>query len=170
MTGDVELAPVSGEDGSRALRTSFGRFPSGVVALCAVVDGAPVGMAASSFTSLSLDPPLVLVCVDRASTTWPRLRGADRLGVSVLGEAHDAAARQLASRTADRFAGLDLATSADGALLVHGATAWLDCSLEEELPGGDHLIVVLRVHGHRALDDQGPLVFHDSGFGRLAPG
>lgn len=150
----------------RALRDAFGRFPSGVVSACARVDGAPVGMAMSSFTSVSLDPPLVLVCVDRASSTWPRLVGAERLGISVLGEAHDRTARQLASRTADRFAGLSLVDGEGGALFVDGATAWLECSVESELPGGDHVVVLLRVHGHRVLEP-GPLVFHASGFSSL---
>ena len=155
----------------RALRDAFGRFPSGVVSACARVDGAPVGMAMSSFTSVSLDPPLVLVCVDRASSTWPRLRDrpdGGRLGVSVLGEAHDATARQLASRTADRFAGLPLVDGEGGALFVGGAAAWLECSVESELPGGDHVVVLLRVHAHRVLET-GPLVFHGSTFTTVAP-
>ncbi len=152
----------------RALRDAFGSFPSGVVSACAVVDGSPVGMAMSSFTSVSLDPPLVLVCVDRASSTWPKLRDAQRLGISVLGEAHDATARQLASRTADRFAGLPLVDGEGGALFVGGAAAWLECSVESELPGGDHVVVLLRVHGHRVLET-GPLVFHGSTFTTVAP-
>ncbi len=160
-----------GAERNRALRDAFGRFPSGVVSVCARVDGQPVGMAVSSFTSVSLDPPLVLVCVDRASSTWPRLHEAGehgRLGVSVLGEAHDATARQLASRTADRFAGLGLVDAGEGALLVEGATAWLECSVEAELPGGDHVVVLLRVHAHRTLET-GPLVFHASTFTTVAP-
>lgn len=155
----------------RALRDAFGRFPSGVVSACARVDGVPVGMAMSSFTSVSLDPPLVLVCVDRASSTWPKLRDrvdGGRIGISVLGEAHDTTARQLASRTADRFAGLPLVDGEGGALFVGGAAAWLECSVESELPGGDHVVVLLRVHGHRVLET-GPLVFHGSTFTTVAP-
>ena len=71
------------------LRHVFGAFPSGVAAVAALVGGVPVGIAASSFTSVSLDPPLVSLCVAHTSTTWPLLRGADRLGVSILGEAQD---------------------------------------------------------------------------------
>ncbi|MGQ7297119.1 flavin reductase family protein [Quadrisphaera sp. KR29] len=168
MTG-VDDAPDTAS-AHRALRDAFGRFPSGVVSACARVDGAPVGMAMSSFTSVSLDPPLVLVCVDRASSTWPKLREraeGERLGISVLGEAHDATARQLASRTADRFAGLSLVDGVGGALFVDGAAAWLECSVAEELPGGDHVVVLLRLHAHRVLEP-GPLVFHASGFTTVA--
>lgn len=175
MTDDHDLDRPPGlvpAGDHRALRDAFGRFPSGVVSVCARPGGdvaaAPVGMAVSSFTSVSLDPPLVLVCVDNASSTWPKLRDAQRLGVSVLGEAHDATARQLASRTADRFAGLELVDGEGGALFVGGAAAWLECSLESELPGGDHVVVLLRVHAHRVLET-GPLVFHGSTFTTVAP-
>jgi flavin reductase (DIM6/NTAB) family NADH-FMN oxidoreductase RutF len=70
------------------LRRVFGCFPSGVIAVCASIDGEPVGMAASSFTTVSVAPPLVSICVQNTSTTWPRLRECERLGVSVLAEHH----------------------------------------------------------------------------------
>ncbi|WP_349263643.1 flavin reductase family protein, partial [Actinocrinis sp.] len=88
------------------LRRVFGAFPTGVTALAALVDGVPVGMAANSFTSVSLDPPLVSVCVATASATWPSLRRANRIGVSVLSHRQETASRQLAARGIDRFAGL----------------------------------------------------------------
>jgi flavin reductase (DIM6/NTAB) family NADH-FMN oxidoreductase RutF len=79
-----------------ALRRAFAMFPSGVTAVCATVEGRPVGLAASSFTSVSLDPPLVSVCIAHTSSTWPLLRAAGRVGVSVLAEGHASIARQLA--------------------------------------------------------------------------
>ena len=72
-----------------ALRRVFGAFPTGVTALAALVDGEPVGMAASSFVAVSLDPPLVSFCPAISSKTWPRLRRAARLGISVLGGAQE---------------------------------------------------------------------------------
>jgi flavin reductase (DIM6/NTAB) family NADH-FMN oxidoreductase RutF len=149
------------------LRQAFGQFPSGVVAICAEVDGEPTAMAASSFVGVSFDPPLVAFCVQNSSTTWPRLRGADRLGISVLGEAHDVAARTLAAKTGNRFEGLSTTTTVDGAVFVDGACAWLDATVTEEVPAGDHAIVLMRVN-ELDLRDELPIVFHRSAFRRLA--
>ena len=99
-TRPLELQAVTADP--TALRSTFALFPSGVAALSAVVDGGPVVLVASSFqVGISLDPPLVLFAVQHTSTSWPKLKNADRIGVSVLGEAHDLAARQLASKAAD---------------------------------------------------------------------
>ncbi|MEY9928430.1 flavin reductase (DIM6/NTAB) family NADH-FMN oxidoreductase RutF [Catenulispora sp. GP43] len=152
----------------RELRRVYGAFPSGVTAVAALVDGVPVGLAASSFTSVSLAPALVSVCADNRSTTWPVLRTLPRLGISVLGAHQEAACRRLSSKNGERFAELDYRTSADGALFVEGASAWLDCSIESVLPAGDHDIIVFRVHDLDADPAVPPLVFHGGTFGRLA--
>ncbi|MCW2683808.1 MAG: hsaB [Blastococcus sp.] len=151
----------------QVLRRAFGTFPSGVVALCAVVDGEPQGMVASSFVTVSLEPPLVAFCVQWTSTTWPQLENRPRIGVSVLGESHDAAARQLASKVGSRFADLPVQTTEDGAIFLHGAGAWLDCSVEGKVPAGDHGIVLLRMHAITLHDGIAPLVFAGSTFRRL---
>jgi flavin reductase (DIM6/NTAB) family NADH-FMN oxidoreductase RutF len=151
-----------------AMRQAFGSFPTGVTALAGLVDAAPVGMAASSFTSVSLDPPLASVCIAVTSTTWPRLRRAERIGVSVLGHRQRAVCRRLAARGVDRFAGLDWQATPDGAVLLAGAGAWFDCSLTREIPAGDHTLVLLTVHRHGRDPRTRPLVFHGSSFGRLA--
>jgi flavin reductase (DIM6/NTAB) family NADH-FMN oxidoreductase RutF len=88
------------------LRRVFATFPTGVAAVAAVVGGEPAGLAANSFVSVSLDPPLVSVCIAHTSTTWPTLRSADRLGISVLGDHQESVSRQLSSRDSARFAGL----------------------------------------------------------------
>jgi flavin reductase (DIM6/NTAB) family NADH-FMN oxidoreductase RutF len=149
------------------LRRVFGTFPTGVVAMAAVIDSAPVGLAASSFVSVSLEPPLVSVCVAHTSTTWPVLRGAGRLGISVLGADQESAGRQLAAHGVDRFAGLGWRATADGAVLLAGASAWLDCAVEQQLAAGDHDIVLLRVHDLGADPRVPPLVFHGSAYRRL---
>lgn len=161
----IELDTVSGDP--LQVRRAYGCFPSGVTAVCAMAAGEPVGIAASSFTSVSMDPALVSVCVQHTSTTWPRLRELPRLGVSVLGENQHAAASRLASKQGDRFAGLDLETTAEGGVLIHGAVAWLDCSIHAEVEAGDHDVVLLRIHGLRAHPDEAPLVFHGSRFRQL---
>ncbi|MFG1925728.1 flavin reductase family protein [Cryptosporangium sp. NPDC048952] len=152
----------------RELRDVYGAFPSGVVGLCALVEGVPVGMAASSFVAVSLEPPLVAVCVQKTSTTWPRLRSLPRLGVSVLGESHDLAAKRLAAKTGDRFEGLSIGTTDGGAVLIEGASAWLECTVDREVPAGDHDIVLLRIETFEYEPAVAPLVFHSSGFRRLS--
>ena len=87
----------------QTLREAYAQFPSGVVAIAAEIDGVPVGLAASSFVSVSIDPPLVAVCIQNTSTTWPKLEAAPNIGVSVLGEAHNDAVRTLAAKTGDRW-------------------------------------------------------------------
>lgn len=149
------------------LRQAYGTFPSGVVALASRIDDAPVGMAASSFVSVSLDPPLVAVCIQNTSSTWPKLAAAQRIGISVLGEAHDVAVRSLAAKTGDRFAGLTVRTTDDGAIFIEGASAWLDATVDQEVPAGDHVIVLLRVHALEVHDGVAPIVFHASRFRKL---
>ncbi|MEV6923896.1 flavin reductase family protein [Dactylosporangium sp. NPDC051485] len=149
------------------LRRVFGAFPSGVTAVAALVDGVPAGLAASSFTSVSLDPPLVSVCIARTSSTWQVLRRAARLGVSVLAADQERLGRQLSARGVDRFAGVTWRATRGGEILLDGACAWLDCSIEREIPAGDHDIILLRVHALDADRSVAPLVFHQSTFGRL---
>ncbi|QSE90532.1 flavin reductase family protein [Rhodococcus pseudokoreensis] len=161
------MITLTGIEDAQLLRQTFGCFPSGVVALTAVIDGEPVGLAASSFTSVSLEPPLISVCIASTSTTWPRLRQAPRIGVSVLGEGHGSACRQLSSKTGDRFAGVDLEVTDEGAAFVDGATALFDCSIETEIPAGDHDVVLMRIHALHSDTDTSPLVFHGSKFRTL---
>jgi flavin reductase (DIM6/NTAB) family NADH-FMN oxidoreductase RutF len=151
-----------------ALRQAYGTFPSGVTAVCAMRDGAPVGIAASSFVSVSMDPPLVSVCVQHTSSTWPLLADRPRLGLSVLGSGHDKACRQIASKTGDRFAGIAFTATDEGAVLLHDAAAWLDCSIFQVVEAGDHDLVLLKVEALQTHVDVAPLVFHGSTFHALS--
>ena len=154
----------------RQLRQAFACFPSGVTAVCALIDRTPVGMAASSFTSVSVDPPLVSVCIQKTSATWPVLKNAPRLGLSVLAEGHDAACLQLSKKEGDRFAGLEWDAGARHSLFIRGCSAWLECSLFEEVEAGDHIIALLEVHGLDTSPHTPPLIFHGSTFRRMASG
>ncbi|NGP07405.1 flavin reductase family protein [Rhodococcus sp. 14C212] len=151
-----------------ALRTAYGCFPTGVTAICAVRDHQPVGIAVSSFVAVSMEPPLVAVCVQHTSTTWPRLADLPRLGLSVLGADHDAACRQLAAKHGDRFAGLDWSATDDGSIFLHEAATWLDCRIHQIVAAGDHDIVLLRVEALEIHKGVGPLVVHASTFHSLA--
>ncbi|GAA3221089.1 flavin reductase family protein [Dactylosporangium siamense] len=154
------------------LREVFGIFPSGVVAVAALVDGVPVGLAASSFTSVSLDPPLVSFCIANTSKTWPDLRRAPHLGVTILADHHSSVARQLAGAVERRFDGLPLIVTAEGAVTLDDGLAHFDTTIYNEVPAGDHTIILLRLSaaGRSQLPDPSPLVFHQSRFGRLHTG
>jgi flavin reductase (DIM6/NTAB) family NADH-FMN oxidoreductase RutF len=169
MTIELPYQLLADELDNTMLRRAFGAFPSGVVAVAAEVDGALVGMAASSFTSVSLSPPLVSFGIARESSTWPVLRRSSRLGVSVLADHHDRACRQLAGPAAARFAELSLHRSEDGAVTLDDAVVAFETSIYNEIPAGDHTLVLLRLHAVGQSDVVGsPLVFHRSGFGRLS--
>jgi flavin reductase (DIM6/NTAB) family NADH-FMN oxidoreductase RutF len=162
----IDLSP--GELDTAVLKQAYGSFPSGVTAVCAYRDGVPVGIAASSFTSVSMDPPLVSLCVQRASTTWPTLSNGARLGVSILAEKHDEVCRQISAHARDRFAGIGWDRTEDDAVLLHDAAAWMVCSIAQTVLAGDHELILLRVHSLRVQADVAPLVFHRSKFRQLA--
>lgn len=164
MTITSVPGPVSD---AAALRRAFGHVPSGVVAICATVDDEKVGMAVSTFVPVSLDPPLVAFCVQNSSSTWPRLVGLPHLGISVLGDEHDGAARGLAAKAGDRFADVDTESRDGGALFVSGTALRIDATVEQQVPAGDHAIVVLRVNDLYTDAEVEPIVFHRSGFRRL---
>jgi flavin reductase (DIM6/NTAB) family NADH-FMN oxidoreductase RutF len=152
------------------LRQAFGVFPSGVVAVAAEVDGEPVGLAASSFTSVSLDPPLVSFSIANTSKTWPTLRGAERLGLTVLADHHDQVCRRLAGPVEHRFDDVPVTTTDDGAVTLDEGLARFDCSIHQEVVAGDHTIVILQLHAVDHTDGSLPLVFHRSGFTRISAG
>jgi flavin reductase (DIM6/NTAB) family NADH-FMN oxidoreductase RutF len=161
------MTPAPGDLTPDVLRGAFASFPSGVTAVAAIRAGSPCGLAASSFTPVSLQPPLVSVCIARTSTTWPELRTAPRFGLSVLAEEHGQVARSLAARGTDRFAEVSWQRTRQGAVFVHGSALWLDCIRYDELPAGDHEIVLLCVQQLWAYPDVPPLVFHGSKFRQL---
>ena len=159
---------ISTDFDQSALRQAFSCFPSGVTAFCGMIDGVPEGIAASSFTSVSLDPPLVSVCVQNTSTTWPRLAGLDRLGLTVLASEHGTVARALAAKNVDRFAQVEWLATETGAVFVHGAALWMECSPYQAIEAGDHQIVLLQVESLAMNPDIAPMVFHRSTFHGLA--
>ncbi|RLV50398.1 flavin reductase [Nocardioides mangrovicus] len=168
----MSVLPTNQDLDASLLRKAFGVFPSGVVAVAAEVDGRPIGLAASSFTSVSLDPPLVAVNLAVTSKTWPDLRRSEHLGITVLAARHDVVCRQLAGPVADRFAGVDYTVGPEGGITLDDGLARFDCTIYREVEAGDHVLVLLRLHTvtHAEDDASGsPLVFHRSGFGTVLP-
>ena len=161
LTTNQDLDPLR-------LREAFGIFPSGVVAVAAEVDGELIGLAASSFTSVSLEPPLVQFSVANSSKTWPTLRRASRLGVTILAAHHGDVCRQLAGPVESRFDDVLTSASEDGAVTVDDGLARFDCSIYREVEAGDHTLVLLQLHAVEQADTSFPLVFHRSAFGNLS--
>ncbi|WP_168703169.1 flavin reductase family protein [Gordonia paraffinivorans] len=151
------------------LRSVFGAYPSGVVALCGIDNGEPNGMVVSTFTSVSLAPPLVSVCIQKTSQTWPSLRRLQRVGVSVLGAHHTSACRSLSSKDGDRFDGVGWTTHDGDSVLIHDSSAWMITSVANEIEAGDHLMVLLEIHAMDMDPTIEPLVFHASGYHRPTP-
>ncbi|CAN5178330.1 flavin reductase family protein [soil metagenome] len=152
------------------LREAFGSFPTGVVAVAAEVEGQLLGLAASSFTSVSLDPPLVSINLATTSKTWPDLRRATHLGLTVLADTHGPLCRKLAGPVDERFVGVAHTVTPEGAVIIDDGLAAFDTTVYREVDAGDHVLVLLELHavehGSLALS---PLVFHRSQFGSLAP-
>lgn len=146
-------------------RRVLGHFPTGVCVVAAFDGEAPVGMAINSMTSVSLDPPLVLVCPARSSKTWPAIRGAGGFCISVMASHHEQISRAFAARGADRFERIPWHVRT-GAPALDGAIAWLDCRLWGEHPAGDHTIVVCEVIAAESSEQATPpLVFFRGRYG-----
>lgn len=161
--GDNLIEPTA-----QAMRCVTGAFPTGISLVAAIVDGHPVGLLANSFTSVSLDPPLVSVNVALTSTTWPALRDATQWGISILSADHVDKVRMLSRTSAERFSDIDWYEAGGGAMLLTGSSATFEVSLEAEVDAGDHILALLRVHGlHRDMDAN-PLVFYGSQLRQLA--
>lgn len=150
-------------------RATLARFASGVTVVTARgADGTDHGMTVSAFTSLSLEPPLVLVCLDVAATLLPHLDATGAFGLSILGAGQSDLSRRFADQSSDRFQGAHLVRAASGAALLDGAVAHLECRKVAVHPGGDHVIIVGAVEAARAFEGE-PLVYFGRRYGRFEP-
>jgi flavin reductase (DIM6/NTAB) family NADH-FMN oxidoreductase RutF len=145
-----------------ALRQAMGHFVTGVTVVTSVsADGQPAGTTANAVSSLSLDPPLILVCFDRASLTLRAVRSHGAFAVNMLADGQRHLSVNFAQRgLAAAWDGVGHQAGATGSPRLHGALAVVDCTVEHELPGGDHEIIVGRVRDVITADaGASPLVF-----------
>ena len=149
------------------LREVLGHFASGVTVVTAVTDDGPIGFTCQSFSSLSLDPPLVVFAPARTSVTWPRLREIGRFCVNVLAEGQDDVSQNFARSGGDKFDGVPWSPSAHGSPVLDGVVAWIDGALWAEYDGGDHTLVAARVLDLGAEPGRRPLLFHRGTYGFL---
>lgn len=153
---------------ARQLRDVFGRFATGVALVGAHVQGRPVGILTNSFTSISLDPPLVALSFARTSTSWPLLQHASQWGISVLGQHQEQDMAHLTRPAMNRFDGLDWRADEEGALFLGRAIATISVRPQQEIDAGDHILTLLRVTAAHTHGVENPLIFHRSQTRRLA--
>jgi 3-hydroxy-9,10-secoandrosta-1,3,5(10)-triene-9,17-dione monooxygenase reductase component len=150
-------------------RSVLGHFATGVSVVTALDQSEPIGLTVQSFCSLSLDPPLILLCPARTSTTWPRIEARGKLCINLLAEDQEHLARQFAKPGTDKFAGVGWSpTATTNSPLLEGCIAWIDCELTAIHPGGDHVVAICRVLDLSARSDLRPLIFFKSGFERMS--
>jgi 3-hydroxy-9,10-secoandrosta-1,3,5(10)-triene-9,17-dione monooxygenase reductase component len=167
MTASPEVPRIVDPE---VMREVLGHFASGVTVVTAVTTDGPTGFTCQSFSSLSLDPPLVAFAPARTSQTWPALRAIGRFCVNVLAEGQDAVSRNFARSGVDKFQGVPWSPSAHGSPVLDGVVAWIDGELWAEYDGGDHSIVVARVLDLGAEPERRPLLFHRGSYGLLDRG
>ena len=154
---------------SREFRRILGHYPTGVCAITAISEGRPVGMVVGSFTSVSLDPPLVAFLPDRNSTTWPLVQAAGRFCVNVLSEQQQDVCRALSSKAADKFEAVAYRLSAANVPILEDVVAWIDCELYAVHEAGDHYIALGEVLALDVGRPHPPLVFLKGAYGSFSP-
>jgi 3-hydroxy-9,10-secoandrosta-1,3,5(10)-triene-9,17-dione monooxygenase reductase component len=146
-------------------RDVLAQLPTGVAVIASHGDEGPLGLVANSVTSVSLDPPLILFCPAKTSTTWPKIRSGGAFCLNVLADHHEDLSRKFARKGGDRFAGVAYSSRDAGPALTE-AVAWIECGVHAEHDAGDHTIVVASVMAmERAVTDLEPLVFFRGRYG-----
>lgn len=152
-------------------RRVLGQFPTGITAITATVGAEPVGMVVGSFTSVSLDPPLVAFLPSKTSTTWPRIEAAGSFCVNVLGTDQEEVCHALMAKDPDAFTRLGWTTeTCTGAPALTDAVAWIDCRVAQVVDAGDHWLVIGEVVDLDVGRPQTPLIFFRGGYGRFEAG
>ena len=148
-------------------RAVLGRFASGVTVVTTRDDaGRDHGMTVSAFCSLSLEPPLVLVCVDHAASMHPLLMVGAQLAINILAAGQEALSRRFSGKDADRFDGIGYSRGLTGAALLDDVLAALECRIARTHEGGDHTIVIAEVESASARAER-PLLYYRGGYAQL---
>ena len=151
---------------SHKFRDVLGRFCTGVTVVTSISDGVPVGMTCQSFTSVSLDPPLVLFCPAKTSRAWPRIQRSGHFCVNLLSHDQLELSNGFAAKGADKFAGVSWRPSVTGAPLLDGVLGWVDCRVYAVHEAGDHYVVIGRVMDLGVEEAPHPLLFYRGKYAR----
>jgi 3-hydroxy-9,10-secoandrosta-1,3,5(10)-triene-9,17-dione monooxygenase reductase component len=154
---------------SMEFRRVLGHYPTGVCVVSAMDGGTPVGMVVGSFTSVSLDPPLVAFLPDRKSTSWPRIERAKRFSVNILSTHQQAVCQALSSKAGDKFGAIDYRLADCGLPVIEGIVAWIACDLEAVHDAGDHFIAIGRAQSLSVASEHMPLLFFQGRYGQFSP-
>lgn len=160
---------ASGIDAAR-FRQVLGQYPTGVSVVTSTAQDRPIGMTVGTFTSVSLDPPLVAFLPQKTSTTWPLIEANGRFCVNVLTWEQEHLCRQMARPSDQKFTDVGWRDSELGSPIIEAAVAWIDCEITSVVDAGDHLIVIGAVRDLDIEKDALPLVFFRGGYGRFTPG
>jgi flavin reductase ActVB len=154
-----------------AFRNAMAQFASGVTIVTTVqADGVPKAFTASAFSSLSLDPSLILVCLDRKADSHPAFERAEHFTVSILAEGQADTALRFAKSGGDKFGGFEVEQgSVTGMPIIPGALVHLECRMHDRLPGGDHTILIGEVLSAETYAERPPLLHHNRRFGAFQP-
>lgn len=153
---------------SRYFRQVLGYFPTGVVAVSAMDDGEPVGLAVASFTSVSLEPPLIGFFPSRSSVSWLRIQRAGSFVVNVLAEHQEDVSRAFGTSGGNKFARCAWRRNSAGSPVLDGAIAWIGCDVADVVAAGDHWFVLGRVLDLSVSSDRSPLVFFRGRYARVS--
>lgn len=160
-------APTSSIDPA-TFRAVLGRFASGVTVVTMRDEaGHDHGMTVSAFCSVSLDPPLVLACIDRAASMFDALTVGGAYAINVLSDTQEPLSRRFATDMDDRFEGVGYTRGPRGSPLLDDALAHLECRVEARVDAGDHVLVIGRVEFTQVSERAGPLLYYRSGYARL---
>lgn len=150
-----------------SFRSVLGRFATGITVVTArSADGRDHGMTVSAFSSASLEPPLVLVCIDHKAALYELLSEATHIGISVLAAGQEAISRRFSSPITDRFDGIGFSRGQTGVILLDDALAHLECRIVDRHPAGDHDIVLAEVEAASTFPER-PLLYYRGGYAQL---
>ena len=162
--------PIDAPIDAAEFRQVLGHYPTGVAAITTIdTSGAALALVVGSFTSVSLDPPLVGFLPDKRSSSWPLIEATGKFAVNILASDQTALCRQLAGKGPDKFAGIEYTTSANGLPLLAGAIATIECRLADVVEAGDHYFVMGQVVALEIQRAGDPMLFYRGTYGGFAP-
>jgi 3-hydroxy-9,10-secoandrosta-1,3,5(10)-triene-9,17-dione monooxygenase reductase component len=160
----ADRTPATLEPDTQRFRQVLGHFATGVTVIAGVDAGQPVGFACQAFAALSLEPPLVLFCPARTSSTWPRIARTGEFCANILAAEQRDLARRFGVSAADKFAGVEWKQASNGAPVLSGVLAWAGCTVQTVHPVGDHFVVVAQVTELGDCVAGDPLLFYRGRF------
>lgn len=150
---------------SKEFRNILGNYPTGVCVITSFLpNGQPIGMTVGSFTSVSLDPPLIGFFSDHKSQTWQHIAKIKKFCVNILSEDQQNLGKQFSSRAEDKFDGVSFDLSDNGLPIFPNIVSWIDCELHDVVETGDHFLALGHVQNIALNDNQRPLIFYQGQF------